>query len=113
MARYLNRIRTAQTYRQLDERSQSLFHRFGPVGRAVHRGLRGGTRGFLSRFTGNEALYSNLDIKYLGPVDGHDIPALIETLRLAKRYGAPVIVHAITEKGRGYDPARRDDGPNF
>ena len=113
MARYLNRIRTAQTYRQLDERSQSLFHRFGPVGRAMHRGLRGGTRGFLSRFTGNEALYSNLDIKYLGPVDGHDIPALIETLRLAKRYGAPVIVHAITEKGRGYDPARHDDADQF
>jgi 1-deoxy-D-xylulose-5-phosphate synthase len=113
MARYLNRVRTAQTYRQLDERSASLFHRFGPIGRAVHRGLRGGTRGFLSRFTGNEALYSNLDIKYLGPVDGHDIPALIETLRLAKRYGAPVIVHAITEKGRGYEPAVHDDADQF
>jgi len=113
MARYLNRVRTAQTYRQLDERSASLFHRFGPIGRAVHRGLRGGTRGFLSRFTGNEALYSNLDIKYLGPVDGHDIPALIETLQLAKQYGAPVIVHAITEKGRGYEPAVHDDADQF
>jgi len=113
MARYLNRIRTAQTYRELDERSEHLFRRFGGVGRAVHRGLRGGTRGFLSRFTGNEALYSNLDIKYLGPVDGHDIPTLIETLQLAKRYGAPVIVHAITEKGRGYEPARHDEADQF
>jgi 1-deoxy-D-xylulose-5-phosphate synthase len=113
MARYLNRIRTAQTYRQLDERSEHLFRRFGAVGRAMHRGLRGGTRGFLSRFTGNEALYSNLDIKYLGPVDGHDIPTLIETLQLAKRYGAPVIVHAITEKGRGYDPAIHDEADQF
>ncbi|WP_029145523.1 1-deoxy-D-xylulose-5-phosphate synthase [Microbacterium luticocti] len=113
MARYLNRIRTAQTYRQLDERSADLFHRFGPLGRAVHRGLRGGTRGFLSRFTGLQTLYSNLDIKYLGPVDGHDIPALVETLRLAKRYGAPVIVHVITEKGRGYEPARHDDADRF
>nr|WP_274638329.1 1-deoxy-D-xylulose-5-phosphate synthase [Microbacterium bovistercoris] len=113
MARYLNRIRTAQTYRQLDERSQHLFHRFGPAGRAMHRGLRGGTRGFLSRFTGNQALYSNLDIKYLGPVDGHDIPALVETLRLAKQYGAPVIVHTITEKGRGYGPALHDEADQF
>ena len=113
MARYLNRIRTAQTYRQLDERSEDLFRRFGRVGRAMHRGLRGGTRGFLSRFTGNEALYSNLDIKYLGPVDGHDIPTLIETLRLAKRYGAPVIVHAITEKGRGFEPALHDEADQF
>ncbi|WP_417562600.1 1-deoxy-D-xylulose-5-phosphate synthase [Microbacterium sp.] len=113
MARYLNRIRTAQTYRELDERSEHLFRRLGPLGRATHRGLRGGTRGFLSRFTGNDALYSNLDIKYLGPVDGHDIPTLIETLQLAKDYGAPVIVHAITEKGRGYDPARHDEADRF
>ncbi|GAA3772158.1 1-deoxy-D-xylulose-5-phosphate synthase [Microbacterium kribbense] len=113
MARYLNRVRTAQTYRQLDEGSANLFRRFGPAGRALHRGLRGGTRGFLSRFTGNEALYSNLDIKYLGPIDGHDLPTLIETLRLAKQYGAPVIVHAITEKGRGYGPARHDEADQF
>ncbi|WEG10456.1 1-deoxy-D-xylulose-5-phosphate synthase [Microbacterium horticulturae] len=113
MARYLNRIRTGQTYRSLDERSEDLFRRFGRPGRALHRGLRGGTRGFLSRFTGNEALYSNLDIKYLGPVDGHDLPTLIETLQLAKRYGAPVIVHAITEKGRGYEPARHDEADQF
>ncbi len=80
--------------------------------RAVYRGVRGGTHGFLSRFTNNAALYSNLDIKYLGPVDGHDLESLIETLELAKSYGAPVIVHAITEKGRGYPPgAQRRGGP--
>ena len=56
---------------------------------------------------------SNLDIKYLGPVDGHDLPALLETLELAKSYGAPVIVHAITEKGRGYQPARDDEADQF
>jgi 1-deoxy-D-xylulose-5-phosphate synthase len=113
MARYLNRVRTGDTYRNLHRGSANLFRKFGPAGRAVYRGVRGGTHGFLSRFTNNEALYSNLDIKYLGPVDGHDLQTLIETLELAKSYGAPVIVHAITEKGRGYQPARDDIADQF
>src|SRR5690606_35989213 len=71
------------------------------------------THGFLSRFTNNAALYSNLDIKYLGPVDGHDLPMLLETMELAKSFGAPVIVHVITEKGRGYQPALDDEADQF
>ncbi|MGM7677721.1 1-deoxy-D-xylulose-5-phosphate synthase [Microbacterium sp. A94] len=113
MSRYLNRVRTAATYRNLHRKSDRLFRAFGPVGRALFRGVRGGTHGFLSRFTNNAALYSNLDIKYLGPVDGHDLPALIETMEQAKSYGAPVIVHVITEKGRGYQPARDDEADQF
>lgn len=113
MARYLNRVRTADSYRTLHRGSDNLFRKLGPAARAVYRGVRGGTHGFLSRFTNNAALYSNLDIKYLGPVDGHDLPTLIETLELAKEYGAPVIVHAITEKGRGYAPALSDEADQF
>ncbi|WP_309064317.1 1-deoxy-D-xylulose-5-phosphate synthase [Microbacterium sp.] len=113
MSRYLNRVRTAAAYREMHRKSDRLFRTFGPLGRAVFRGVRGGTHGFLSRFTNNAALYSNLDIKYLGPVDGHDIEALTETLQLAREYGAPVIVHAITEKGRGYQPARDDEADQF
>ncbi|MFB8385843.1 1-deoxy-D-xylulose-5-phosphate synthase [Microbacterium sp. NPDC055910] len=113
MARYLNRVRTAEPYRQLHEGSATLFRKLGPAARALYRGVRGGTHGFLSRFTNNTELYSNLDIKYLGPVDGHNLETLIETLELAKSYGAPVIVHAITEKGRGYQPARDDEADQF
>jgi 1-deoxy-D-xylulose-5-phosphate synthase len=113
MARYLNRVRTADTYRNLHEGSDSLFGKLGPAARAFYRGVRGGTHGFLSRFTNNTALYSNLDIKYLGPIDGHDLPVLLETLELAKGFGAPVIVHAITEKGRGYQPALDDEADQF
>jgi 1-deoxy-D-xylulose-5-phosphate synthase len=113
MARYLNRVRTAETYRTLYRGSDSLFRSLGPAARAVYRGVRGATHGFLSRFTNNEALYSNLDIKYLGPVDGHDLESLLETLALAKSYGAPVIVHAITDKGKGYAPALSDEADQF
>ena len=113
MARYLNRVRTNEAYRTLHRGSDTLFRRRGPAARAVYRGVRGGTHGFLSRFTNNEALYSNLDIKYLGPIDGHDFESLIETLELAKSYGAPVIVHAITDKGSGYAPAMSDEADQF
>jgi 1-deoxy-D-xylulose-5-phosphate synthase len=113
MARYLNKVRTADAYRSLRHGSASLFGRLGPAARAMYRGVRGGTHGFLSRFVNNDALYSNLDIKYLGPVDGHDLEALLETLELAKAFGAPVIVHAITEKGRGFLPAVEDEADQF
>ncbi|WP_400998908.1 1-deoxy-D-xylulose-5-phosphate synthase [Agromyces sp. GXQ0307] len=113
MARFLNSVRTKQSYRSLHLKSRSAFDRLGAPGRAIYRGVRGGLHGFLSRVSGNEALYSNLDIKYIGPIDGHDERALEEALRQAKDYGAPVIVHTITEKGRGYEPARRDAADQF
>ena len=113
MAHFLNDVRTRRSYRNLYSTSRKVFHAFGAPGRALYRGIRGGTHGFLSRFTNNEALYSNLDIKYLGPIHGHDLRALEEALRQAKNYGAPVIVHAITEKGRGYQPALLDTADQF
>ncbi len=113
MAHFLNDVRTRRSYRTLDSTTKKVFGAFGPPGRALYRGIRGGAHGFLSRFSNNEALYSNLDIKYLGPVHGHDTAALIAVLKRAKSYGAPVIVHAITEKGRGYQPALKDTADQF
>ena len=113
MARFLNDVRTRRSYRHLYRTSRAVFNRFGTVGRAFYRGTRGAVHGFLSRFTNNEALYSNLDIKYLGPVHGHDLAALEEALRQAKDLEAPVIVHVITEKGHGYGPAVADAADQF
>jgi 1-deoxy-D-xylulose-5-phosphate synthase len=113
MAHFLNNVRTRRSYKNLYSTSRKVFGAFGAPGRALYRGIRGGTHGFLARLTNNEALYSNLDIKYLGPIHGHDIGALQEALTQAKHYGAPVIVHAITEKGRGYEPAVLDVADQF
>lgn len=113
MARFLNTVRTRRTYRDLYLTSQKAFDRLGAPGRAVYRGVRGGMHGFLARFSNNEALYSNLDIKYIGPIDGHDAQAMEEALSQAKNYGAPVIVHAITQKGKGYAPAVHDEADQF
>jgi 1-deoxy-D-xylulose-5-phosphate synthase len=113
MARFLNTVRTRRSYRNLYLSSKRAFDGLGGPARAVYRGMRGGLHGFLSRFTNNEQLYSNLDIKYIGPIHGHDIGALEEALRQAKGYGAPVIVHTITQKGRGFAPAVKDTADQF
>ncbi|GLI28755.1 1-deoxy-D-xylulose-5-phosphate synthase [Agromyces rhizosphaerae] len=113
MARFLNSVRTRRGYRALHQSSRKAFDRLGGPARAVYRGVRGGLHGFLSRFSNNEALYSNLDIKYIGPVDGHDEGAVERALVQARDYGTPAIVHVITEKGRGYEPALRDVADQF
>jgi 1-deoxy-D-xylulose-5-phosphate synthase len=113
MARYLDRVRTRRSYRNLHLTSRKAFDKLGPTARAIYRGVRGGIRGFLSNMVKNQSLYANLDIKYVGPVDGHNIATLENALRQAKNYGAPVIVHVITEKGRGYQPARDDVADQF
>ncbi len=113
MARFLGSVRTRRSYRILRGGSETLFGLFGAPGKALYRGIRGGVRGFVSRFANNEALYSNLDIKYVGPIDGHNLGDLERALQQAKSYRQPVIVHVITEKGRGYEPARNDEADQF
>jgi 1-deoxy-D-xylulose-5-phosphate synthase len=113
VARFLTDVRTRPSYRTLHRVSWAITKRLGGPARAVYRGIRGGVHGFLSRFTNNEALYSNLDIKYIGPIDGHNIRDLQRALEQAKDYGSPVIVHVITEKGRGYEPARLNEADQF
>jgi 1-deoxy-D-xylulose-5-phosphate synthase len=113
MARFLSGVRARAPYRAFKSTAEVLLGLFGPPGKALYRGIRGGTRGFLARFSNNDHLYSNLDIKYLGPVDGHNIDDVERALRQAKDRKAPVIVHVITEKGRGYDPAVNDEADQF
>ena len=113
VARFLSKVRAQGSYRAFKSSAERFFGLFGAPGRSLYRGLRGGTRGFLSRFANNEDLYSNLDIKYLGPIDGHNIEDIEVALNQAKQKNAPVIVHVITEKGRGYAPARNDEADQF
>ncbi|TCO52361.1 1-deoxy-D-xylulose-5-phosphate synthase [Actinocrispum wychmicini] len=61
------------------------------------------------RFSGTRNLFEDIGIAYLGPVDGHDIPALEHALRQAARRGCPVLLHCLTHKGKGYPAAERDE----
>jgi 1-deoxy-D-xylulose-5-phosphate synthase len=60
-----------------------------------------------------QGMFEDLGLKYLGPVDGHDEQALESAFRKARAFGGPVLVHAITQKGRGYAPARENEADRF
>ncbi|MFM1950505.1 MAG: hypothetical protein RL418_192 [Actinomycetota bacterium] len=112
LARTLNEIRTEAWYRKSYRFSQKLFAKFGPIGRLVFRAAHAAGQSVVATATPS-GIFPNLDIKYLGPIDGHDLTAMETALRQAKEYGAPVIVHAVTQKGRGYDLATLDKADQF
>ncbi|MCF4121945.1 1-deoxy-D-xylulose-5-phosphate synthase [Antribacter sp. KLBMP9083] len=112
LANHLDTLRTTQGYEAfLDWGKRALF-RSGPPGRFAHRWLHGLKKG-LKDVVAPQGMFEDLGLKYVGPVDGHDVAALEHALSRAKSYGAPVIVHAITEKGRGYTPAEQDVADRF
>lgn len=74
--------------------------------------LHGAKKG-LKDFVAPQGLFEDLGLKYIGPVDGHDTEQVEQALRRARGFGGPVIVHALTQKGRGYDPARNDEADQF
>lgn len=112
LARYLNEVRTEKFYRKLYRLSKKFFLKFGTLGAMVYSTIRGAGKGLLGSFA-PKGMFPNLDLKYIGPVDGHDLEAMEAALRQAKKYANPVIVHAITQKGKGYDPAVFDEADQF
>jgi len=112
LARYLNNVRTEPFYKRMYRGSRKFFSKFGIVGKLVYATLRGAGKGLLGTFT-PKSMFPNLDLKYIGPIDGHDIEALEQALKQAKQYGSPVIVHAITQKGRGFSLAEEHADDQF
>ena len=111
-ARTLNNIRTEQSYRKLYRLSRQFFEKFGVVGRMIFSIARGAGKGLLGSVT-PKSMFPNLDLKYIGPIDGHDLDAVEQALVQAKKYAHPVIVHVITQKGKGYDPAVMHEADQF
>lgn len=111
-ARNLNNIRTQQTYRKLYRLSKSIFNKFGLPGRMLWSVVRGAGKGLFGAVT-PKSMFPNLDLKYIGPIDGHDYRQVEQALQQAKNYAHPVIVHMVTQKGKGYDPAVLNDADQF
>ncbi|SEC08618.1 MULTISPECIES: 1-deoxy-D-xylulose-5-phosphate synthase [Arthrobacter] len=84
----------------------------GPVGQFTYKSLHAAKKG-VKDWWAPQGMFEDLGLKYIGPVDGHDEAAVEEALRLARNFGGPVLVHTITEKGRGYAPARADEADQF
>src|SRR6266516_3663728 len=78
------------------------------VGAPIYDALHGMKRG-VKDLLAPQGMFEDLGLKYLGPVDGHDLPSLEHALSLARRFDGPVIVHAVTRKGYGYAPAENDE----
>ncbi len=112
MARYLNTLRTTRGYERFLQWGRGVLDRTPVVGPPVFETLHGMKKG-LKDIVAPQGMFEDLGLKYLGPVDGHDIGALELVLRAARSYDGPVIVHAITAKGRGYAPALNHEADKF
>jgi 1-deoxy-D-xylulose-5-phosphate synthase len=112
IAKHLTNIRTDIRYKRMYRFSKRFFYGFGALGRMVFNAARGAGRSVLETMA-PATMYPNLDIKYIGPVDGHNIVALELALQQAKDYNSPVIVHVLTQKGKGFDPAMLNDDDQF
>ncbi|WP_432037483.1 1-deoxy-D-xylulose-5-phosphate synthase [Streptomyces cucumeris] len=112
LANHLATLRTTDGYERFLARGKDLLERTPVVGRPLYETLHGAKKG-LKDFITPQGMFEDLGLKYVGPIDGHDIEALESALQRAKRFGGPVIVHCLTEKGRGYQPALQDEADRF
>jgi len=112
LATYLTTLRASKEYERILSRGKRMLHNTPVVGKYVYGTLHGIKKG-MKDMLAPQGMFEDLGFKYLGPIDGHDIEAMEKTLQMAKEFGAPVIVHAITEKGRGYKPALEDMAEKF
>ena len=108
LAEHLASLRMTQGYERALDAVRTTLERTPIVGPPVYEALHGLKRG-IKDFLQPQVLFEDLGLKYVGPIDGHDTAAMEAALRRAKAYGGPVIVHAVTVKGYGYQPAVDDE----
>ena len=107
MSKYLNGLRTAQAYTELKKGVEDTLKRIPGRGDRIVSQIRKTKSGIKQLFVPG-MFFEDMDITYLGPVDGHDIRKLVKVLREAKRVDHAVLVHVITKKGKGYAPAEEN-----
>ena len=112
MARHLATLRTTKGYEGFLDWGKSVLQRTPVVGPPVYSALHGMKKG-IKDFVAPQGLFEDLGLKYIGPIDGHKISDMEFAFQRARDFGGPVIVHVITEKGRGYQPAETDEADRF
>jgi 1-deoxy-D-xylulose-5-phosphate synthase len=108
LADRLATLRLQPGYERVLEAGKQALARTPVVGGPVYAGLHAVKAGIKDALSPQQ-LFSDLGLKYFGPIDGHDIAAMESALRRARHFGGPVIVHAVTRKGNGYLPAENDE----
>jgi len=112
LAKHLTTLRTNPRYEQVLDQVKRRLQTVRGVGPAVYDALHAMKKGMKDALA-PQGLFEDLGLKYVGPIDGHDRVAVEQALLQAKRFGGPVIVHVITQKGFGYDPAERNEADQF
>ena len=108
LADHLASLRLAPAYEQVLDLVRTVLGQTPLVGKPLFDALHGVKRG-LKDVMQPQVLFEDLGLKYVGPIDGHDVGAVESALRRARDFGGPVIVHCVTRKGFGYAPAESDD----
>lgn len=104
--RYLTKLTTSRVYRRLEGDVWELLGKM-PAGDAAREAAHRLKEG-LQNMVAPGVLFEDMGLKYFGPIDGHDLPVLEETLSDLRRFDGPVLLHVVTRKGRGYGPAEGD-----
>jgi 1-deoxy-D-xylulose-5-phosphate synthase len=112
LATYLSTLRTTSGYEKFLDWGKGILEKTPVVGAPIYETLHGVKKG-IKDIVAPQGMFEDLGLKYIGPVDGHDIEAMEKAFEQAKNFGAPVLVHVITEKGRGHAPALNDAAEKF
>lgn len=112
LATALTTLRTDPQYERVLEVVKRRLNAVPGIGHVAYDALHAVKKGMKDALA-PQGLFEDLGLKYVGPIDGHDRTAMEGALARAKRFGGPVIVHAITRKGYGYDPAERHEADQF
>ena len=112
VATYLSTLRVTSGYEKFLDWGKEVLHKTPVVGVPIYETLHGMKKG-IKDIVAPQGMFEDLGLKYMGPIDGHDIAAMEKALHQAKEYGAPILVHAITEKGKGHSPAVADEAEKF
>ena len=107
MSKYLSGIRTAQAYTELKKGVEDTLKRIPGKGERIVSQIRK-TKSGVKQLLVPGMFFEDMDITYLGPVDGHDVRKLVKVLNEAKRVDHAVLVHVLTKKGKGYAPAEKN-----
>ena len=107
MSKYLGSVRTREGYTALKKGVENALNAIPGVGKSIATGVSMVKNG-IKQFFVPGMLFEDMGITYLGPVDGHDVNAMVQVLKEAKRMRKAVLVHVITKKGKGYGPAEKN-----
>lgn len=108
----IDSLRTAPAYERMLDWWKKKLQNGGPAGQFTYKSLHAMKKG-IKDWWAPQGMFEDLGMKYIGPVDGHNLQAMEHALNTAKAYGGPVIVHAMTEKGHGYAPALANEADQF